>query len=287
MRWKGREQSENVEDRRGMGPAAVGGIGGVGLLIVLAIAFLTNNPQLLQQVAVQQQQQAPAGPQSGAAADPEAKEFIAVVLRDTEQVWTELFRKHVQGGTYVAPKLVMFSGVVNTGCGTAPSNVGPFYCPADQKVYIDPSFFAELSKRHHAPGDFANAFVIAHEVAHHVQGLTGFAAEVDKVRARGNQVETNRASVRLELQADYLAGVWAHHAQQKYQILEQGDIEEAINAANRIGDDVLMKEATGRVKPDLFTHGTAEQRSRWFREGLRTGDFEGCRQLFTLDYSEL
>lgn len=268
-----------------MGPAAVGGIGGVGLLIVLAIAFFTNNPRLLQEVSQQQQAAPQAGPQKPP--DPEVAEFISVVLRDTETVWTKLFSQHVQGGAYVAPKLVMFSGAVNTACGTAPSNVGPFYCPADRQVYIDPDFFAELSKRHRAPGDFANAFVIAHEVAHHVQALTGFAAQVDKVRAQGNPVETNRASVRLELQADYLAGVWAHHAQRAYNILEAGDIEEAINAANRIGDDVLMKEATGRVKPDLYTHGTAEQRSRWFRAGLKSGDFEACAQLFELDYSEL
>ncbi len=286
MRWKGREQSKNVEDRRGMGPAAIGGIGGIGLLIVLAIAFFTNNPQLLQQVNVQQPPVGKTGGQQKPP-DPEVAEFISVVLRDTETVWAKLFQDHVQGGAYVPPKLVMFSGAVQTACGTAPSNVGPFYCPGDRQVYIDPDFFGELSKRHHAKGDFANAFVVAHEVAHHVQALTGFSRVVDEVRARGNPVETNRASVRLELQADYLAGVWAHHAQRDYQILETGDIEEAINAANRIGDDVLMKEATGQVKPDLYTHGTAEQRSRWFRAGLQSGDFEGCKQLFDLDYSEL
>jgi predicted metalloprotease len=166
--------------------------------------------------------------------------------------------------------------------------VGPFYCPADQKVYIDPDFFQVLAQKHRAPGDFAAAFVIAHEVAHHVQALTGFAQRVNQVRAQGNEVESNRWSVRLELQADYLAGVWAHHADKRFNVLEEGDIEEAINAANRIGDDVLMREAgLDRVKPDLFTHGTSEQRSRWFRRGFSSGDFEGCNQLFDLDYTDL
>ncbi len=288
MRWKGREQSQNVEDRRGMSPGVAIGGGGVGVLIILAIAVLTNNPNLLQvlQQPPQQQVQPPAG-NGLSAEDQQLGEFVRVVLHDTETVWAEQFRLHVRKSNYVPPKLVMFTGSVQTGCGVATSDVGPFYCPADHKVYIDPTFFRELEVRHHAPGDFADAFVIAHEVGHHVQVLTGFSDKVNRIRAQGDPLESNHASVRLELQADYLAGVWANHAQKEFRILEPGDIEEAINAANQIGDDVLQKEAMGRIKPDLFTHGTAEQRSRWFRLGFESGDFEGCRALFDLDYSQL
>ncbi len=289
MRWKGREQSGNVEDRRGMSPAVAIGGGGIGLLIILGIAFLTGNPDLLkkfleQQQAQQQQQSTTPGQPVD---DHGEKEFISVILHDTETVWTDLFQKHVQGGEYRAPKLVIFSGQVQSGCGIASVEVGPFYCPADQKVYIDPVFFEVLEKRHGAAGDFAQAYVIAHEVAHHVQKLVGFSDIVDKVRAEGNEVATNNASVRLELQADYLAGVWAHHAHREKDILELGDIEEAMNAANSIGDDTLMKQATGYAIPERYTHGTSEQRVRWFKKGLKSGDFDGCKELFDLDYSDL
>jgi len=288
MRWKGREQSDNVEDRRGISPGVAMGGGGIGLLIILGIAFLTGNPKLLQQFLQQQQQQAQQQQAPGEpVADSGEGEFIKVVLRDTEKVWTELFRANVQGGSYTPPKLVMFSGQVQSGCGIASAAVGPFYCPADQKVYIDPAFFETLEKRLGAEGDFARAYVIAHEVAHHVQKLVGFSDIVDKVRAQGNEVETNRASVRLELQADYLAGVWAHHAHKEYNILETGDIEEGMRAANSIGDDTLMMESMGYKIPERYTHGTSDQRVRWFKKGLQSGDLNGCEELFKLDYSEL
>jgi predicted metalloprotease len=271
-----------------MKPAMMVGGGGIGLIIIVVIALLTNNPKLLQQ-AVQQQPGGNAGAQTeGApAADDETREFISVVLRDTEVVWTDIFRKENVGTAYREPELIMFSGQTASGCGMASAALGPFYCPADQKIYIDPSFFEDLERRHSAAGDFAQAYVIAHEVAHHVQKLIGFSDAVNEVRSRGNEVETNRASVRLELQADYLAGVWAHHAHKRFDILESGDIEEAIRAANQIGDDTLMREATGHVVPERYTHGTSEQRARWFKQGLTTGSWEGCKALFELDYSEL
>ncbi len=188
---------------------------------------------------------------------------------------------------YRQPTLVVFSQLVDTGCGRASSQVGPFYCPADQKVYIDPTFFDDLARRHRAPGDFAHAYVVAHEVAHHVQLLLGFSEKVHAIRKRGNKIESNRASVRLELQADYLAGVWAHHAQRRYNILQEGDIEEAIRAANQIGDDTLMKQQGGYAIPERFTHGTSKQRVHWFSKGLKTGEFAGCKELFEIRYDDL
>ena len=288
MRWRGRERSSNVEDRRGIpaGGLALGG-GGIGVLLIAAIAmFLGADPDQVKQI-VGQQQAAPGGQQQAQPQDDDAREFIEVVLHDTEAVWDQLFRQHVQGGDYREPKLVIFSGSVQSGCGRASAAMGPFYCPADQQVYIDPTFFNDLQRRHNAPGDFAQAYVIAHEVAHHVQYLLGFSDLVNQVRQRGNKAETNRASVRLELQADFLAGVWAHHAQKNYSILEEGDLEEAINAANQIGDDTLQLQAQGYVVPERFTHGTSAQRVRWFKAGLLSGDVNRCQQLFEMDYSRL
>ena len=292
MRWQGREQSENVEDRRGVSPKLAMGGGGLGLLVIIGIAFLID-PQIgqkllgeIQNQQAQQQQQQPRAERQPGEPDDEG-DFIRVVLRDTETVWTKLFNENVDGGQYRPPQLVMFSGTVQSACGIASAEVGPFYCPADQKVYIDPSFFRELAERHKANGDFAAAYVIAHEVAHHVQKLVGLSDPVDQIRATGNKNELNRASVRLELQADYLAGVWAHHADKQYDILEQGDIEEAINAANRIGDDTLMKEATGYAIPERYTHGTSAQRMKWFKKGFQSGNFDGCQELFDLDYNKL
>ena len=291
MRWKGREQSQNVEDRRGITPAmAVGGGGILVLVIGLILSFL--DPKAAEQF-VRGQQNNPAAQntpakQSRNPNEPDNEgEFIKVVLRDTETIWDRLFKEQVQGGGYKPPQPVMFSGSVQSRCGMATSEVGPFYCPGDMKVYIDPTFFVELEKRHKAGGDFARAYVIAHEVAHHVQKLLGFSDKVDAVRARGNQIETNRASVRLELQADFLAGVWAHHAHKEYNILEPGDIESGINAANRIGDDTLMKEATGRAIPERYTHGTSAQRMKWFTKGLKSGDINGCTELFEIPYEDL
>ena len=288
MRWKGREQSENVEDRRMVTPRRVAGGGGLlAIIFAIIVIFLGGDPRGLLDAVQQQPGPQPPDPR-GAAVQPndEAGEFIGVVLRDTETVWTRLFEQNVDGA-YRPPKLVIFSGQVRSACGMASAAMGPFYCPADQQVYIDPSFFEQLKRRHNAPGDFAQAYVIAHEVGHHVQKLLGFSDQVDRVRMTGNKAATNRASVRLELQADYLAGVWAHHAHKEYDILEEGDIAEAMNAANQIGDDTLQRQSQGFVVPGRFTHGSSAQRVKWFKQGLATGDLDGCQQLFQLDYGEL
>lgn len=274
MRWQGQRESDNVEDRRG-GPRPqmlVGG--GMGMIIVvIVIALLGGDPlAFLQQVnngpqiGVPQQQPMEEG------ANDEVKQFVSVVLADTEDVWTAEFRK--LGREYRAPRLVLFSSQVRSGCGIASAGVGPFYCPADETVYLDPTFFEELRSRFHAPGDFAQAYVIAHEIGHHVQKLLGTSDVVHEARGRVSKEEYNQLSVRLELQADFLAGVWANHAQRARQIIEAGDVEEALGAANAIGDDRLQKQAQGYVVPDSFTHGTSAQRVRWFRRGLETGDIE-------------
>lgn len=293
MRWRGRQRSDNVEDRRGLSPRGLvlGGGGGLGILLILLLGALMgvdvrpllNGPGA--QIGVPQRQADQAG-QAGK--DDEAREFVSVVLHDTETVWSQIFAEQVRGGGYKKPRLVLYEGLDRTeGCGPARSEFGPFYCPADETVYIDPAFFYELKNRHRAPGDFAQAYVIAHEVAHHVQNQIGFSQQVDKIRAQGDKVASNRASVRLELQADYLAGVWAHHAHKEYDILESGDIKEAIVAANQIGDDTLLREAGQAVIPARFTHGTSEQRVYWFSKGLKSGDFEACQELFRLPYEEL
>jgi hypothetical protein len=213
------------------------------------------------------------------------KKFVAVVLGDTEEIWGQIFAR--EGATYQQPRLVLFAGQVQSACGFASAAVGPFYCPGDSKVYLDLQFFEDLSRRFGAPGDFAQAYVIAHEVGHHVQNLTGISAEVQRQRSRMDEAAFNRLSVRLELQADFLAGVWAHHAQQRFDILEQGDIEEALTAAHAIGDDRLQKQSQGYVVPDAFTHGTSMQRIRWFRAGFESGDFSMADRLFSLAYEEL
>lgn len=289
MRWQGRERSENVEDRRGMRPTtlAAGGGGILVLLLALGAMFLGADPRAAMQMVEGQQGAQQRMQQQAPPPDDKTREFIEVVLKDTENVWGKLFREQVEGGGYVPPQLIIYSGTDRSGCGVADAKMGPFYCPADEKVYVDPSFFDEMKRRLGAPGDFAQAYVIAHEVAHHVQKLTGFSETVDRVRMSGDKLASNRASVRLELQADYLAGVWAHHAQRDYQILEEGDIAEAMNAANQIGDDTLQKMSQGVVVPERFTHGTSAQRVRWFRQGLSTGDFGDCQQLFDLEYEAL
>ncbi|MDG2102197.1 MAG: zinc metallopeptidase [Pirellulaceae bacterium] len=288
MRWKGRQQSENVEDVRGMRPGVkMAGGGGFAVLIIIILAMFFNfEPQPLLDAVEQAGANAPQAQASGV--DDEYREFISVVLRDNEVVWEKLIKDQVRGGSaYRPPKLRIFSDQITTGCGRANAAMGPFYCPADQTVYIDPTFFRELKRRHRAPGDFAQAYVIAHEVAHHVQNSLGLMKPIEKVRRSGDKQAINQASVRLELQADYLAGVWAHHAQKEFQILEKGDIAEAMNAANQIGDDTLQRMSQGFVIPERFTHGTSKQRVFWFKEGLRTGDLGGCEQLFTLDYQDL
>ena len=293
MKWEGREQSSNIEDRRGMkGPAVAAGGGGL-LLVVLMIAMKIfgaseDQQRLAVNVAKGLQSRAATAPATaGEGIDDKNKKFIAVILRDTETIWTKLFREQVQGASYTPTRLVIFTDSVRSGCGDASAGMGPFYCPADEKVYIDPAFFDELATRHHAEGDFAQAYVIAHEVAHHVQNLTGFSDIVNQARSKGDKLLSNQMSVRLELQADFLAGVWAHHAHKAYDILEEGDMEEAINAANQIGDDTLQKQATGVVRPHSFTHGTSAQRVRWFKKGMLSGKFKDCERLFELDYEDL
>jgi predicted metalloprotease len=279
MRWQGGRESENIEDRRGMPPAQVAGLaGGVGTVLFVVVALLLGaDPQQVMRL-IQNNPNAAApqpAPQGapGPGIDDEGKKFVAVVLGETEDVWTELFE--LSGKTYRKPTLVLFSGKVSTeGCGFASAAVGPFYCPGDEKVYRDLSFFDELRDRFRAPGEFAEAYVIAHEVGHHVQDLLGVSRRENELRRRLDKSEANARSVRLELQADFYAGVWAHHAQKMRNILEPGDLESALRAATAIGDDRLQKEAQGYVVPDSFTHGTSEQRVRWFRRGFETGDVE-------------
>lgn len=294
MRLEGHEQSSNVEDRRGRrGPAMAAGGGGLLLVVMMIVMNIMGVDRDKQQAvigiakAIQQKagDQAPLEPGEGI--NDASRVFISQILKSTENVWTQQFRDHVQGGSYTPPKLIIFGGSVETRCGMGSAEMGPFYCPGDSQVYIDPSFFDELAERHKASGDFAQAYVIAHEVSHHVQNLTGYSDQVNQVRAKGDELMTNQMSVRLELQADYLAGVWAHHANKKYNILEEGDIEEGINAANRIGDDTLQKEAQGYTVPERYTHGTSAQRAKWFKEGLTTGDFDGCDELFRVAYNRL
>ncbi len=271
MRWKGERQSDNVEDRRGVsrgGMAIGGGLGGI-VILVIALLFGADPRQLLEQLptdnpAAGTQTSRPANGQ-----DDEIKQFVATVLASTEDVWTDIFRQ--AGRQYRKPKLQLFTDQADSACGLAGAAVGPFYCPGDEKVYLDLVFFQELQSRFRAPGDFAEAYVIAHEVGHHVQKLLGTMGKVDAARQRMSEAEANQMSVRLELQADFLAGVWAHYAQQKG-VLEPGDIEEALGAASAVGDDRLQRETRGHVVPDSFTHGTSEQRVRWFRKGLDTGD---------------
>jgi predicted metalloprotease len=273
MRWKGREQSGNVEDRRGIGGGGLALGGGIGtVVLVAAFLLLGGDPSQLFQMLGQTQMSTQGPGQAGqtAGVDDDGREFVGVVLKDTEDVWNALFAQ--QGRTYEPAQAVLFSGGVQSGCGLAGAESGPFYCPADSKVYLDLSFFDELSGRFGAPGDFAQAYVIAHEVGHHVQHLLGVSARVEQLRGRLSERDANELSVRVELQADFYAGVWAHHAQRMKDILEAGDVEEALGAASAIGDDRLQRRATGTVTPDSFTHGSSEQRVRWFRKGFETGD---------------
>lgn len=272
MRTEGERESDNVEDRRGLSGRGIvlGGGGIVTVIIAIIYALLGGDPrQILQNVP---QGGAPAGqlnPQQQAEQDQLAK-FVKVVLAETEDVWRAQFTK--MGKTYREPKLVLFSGSVQSACGSASASTGPFYCPGDEKVYIDLDFYRELRTRFKAPGDFAQAYVIAHEVGHHIQKLLGTMDRIDSMRGRASKEQLNKLSVRLELQADFYAGVWAHHAQNMKHILEPGDLEEALRAASAIGDDRIQMATRGYVVPDSFTHGTSSQRAGWFRKGFKTGD---------------
>ncbi len=276
MRWQKGQGSRNIEDRRGSGGGmsgrTVGGLGIGGIIVVIIAILFGGDPAAL----LQNMQDGGSGAPSqsvptGAQPDDELGQFISATLLYTEEVFTDIFRTQL-GKEYQPPVLVLFSGSTQSGCGFAQAATGPFYCPADQKVYIDLTFYNDLKNRFGAPGDFAMAYVLAHEVGHHVQNLLGISRQVSSQRGRVSQSEYNQLSVRLELQADFLAGVWANKADKMRNILEEGDIEEALRAANAIGDDRLQKQSQGRVVPDSFTHGTSEQRMRWFRKGYETGD---------------
>jgi predicted metalloprotease len=303
MRWIGDRESENIEDRRGSGgmPMAVGGIGGLGAIIVIVVGlFLGIDPstlmavlsgdQLPQQQTDTRMPQQPTDTQSadnrgyGSSRPPETRtesgqgdtvrHFVAVVLADTEDVWKQVFGS--SGKTYVEPKLVLYTGHIASACGLASTASGPFYCPNDQKVYLDLSFFEEMKSRFHAPGEFAEAYVIAHEIGHHVQNSLGIMQAARREETRRDRRGANAISVRVELQADCLAGVWAHHADRTKHIIEQGDIEAALNAASAVGDDRLQQQARGTVVPDAFTHGSSAQRVRWFKRGLESGNTRQC-----------
>ncbi len=297
MRWRGERQSDNIDDQRGAGGFSggspgrmgmgikAGGVGGFGLIILVILALVFGiDPTTLLQMAPSGQGpsggQAPSGYSDGGPSSPsvpnndEMKQFVATVLGNTEDVWNNVFQK--MGATYEEPQLVMFSGMVRSACGMAQSASGPFYCPLDHKLYLDTSFFDELDRRFGAPGDFAQAYVIAHEVGHHVQNLLGILPKVEQLKQQVGRSEANALSVRVELQADCFAGVWANQAQQLRQILEAGDIEEGIRAAGAVGDDRIQKQTQGYVVPDGFTHGSSAQRAAWFRKGLQSGDLRAC-----------
>ena len=267
MLWQGRRESDNVEDRRGIGGGGIAVGGGILGVIVLIVKFFLGGDTSNTQLPLPNQNQ-PISAEQKAAEDEQAK-FVRVVLAETEDVWTDLMQK--AGRTYTDPKLVLFTGSTESACGYASSATGPFYCPGDQQVYIDLSFYQELKDRFGAPGDFAMAYVVAHEIGHHVQKLLGISDKIDRLRQQLNEGQFNKYSVRLELQADFFAGVWAHYEQGRG-VLEKGDIEEALNAANAIGDDRLQKESQGYVVPESFTHGTSAQRMYWFKKGFETGD---------------
>ena len=276
MQWRGRRESGNVEDQRGSGGGGgFGGMpikGGLGLVVVIVVIGLITgkNPlSLLQQIPLDNGPViSQSAPYEATPEEEELSQFVKVVLADTEDVWHQLLND------YREPTLVLFSGSVQSGCGSADASTGPFYCSADEKLYIDLSFYEELKSRFDAPGDFAQAYVVAHEVGHHVQHLMGITDKVHAMREQLSEEEYNKLSVKLELQADFFAGVWAHHANNMNNMIEEGDYEEAMNAASAIGDDRLQKQARGYVVPDSFTHGTSEQRQRWFNKGFKSGDIE-------------
>ena len=275
MKWQRARRSTNIEDRRGIRPATgmkVGG--GAALILVIVTLVLGGDPGAILQMLETGAGTAPTEAGSMGTPDDEAGEFIAAVLGDTEDTWSAIFA--ASGSTYQPPTLVLFTDAVQSACGTNSAAVGPFYCPPDQQVYIDLSFFRDLHERFGAPGDFAQAYVIAHEVGHHVQNLLGIAERVHSMRGRSTEAQSNALSVRMELQADCFAGIWGYHARTQRDLLDRGDVEEALAAAAAIGDDRLQRQSTGRVSPESFTHGTSEQRMRWFQAGLQSGSVDRC-----------
>jgi predicted metalloprotease len=278
VRWQGQRESENVEDRRGMGPASIGGgLGLGGIVLVLAVSYFTGmNPLTLLELmsGFQGTTEAPTESVPTGPVKDEIGRFASVVLADTEDTWQQLLPK--TGRKYENPRLVLFTGAVHSACGATSSAVGPFYCPQDRKLYLDVSFFNEMSRRLGAPGDFAQAYVIAHEVGHHVQNLLGIAEKVQRLQRQTGEAEGNALSVRMELQADCLAGVWGYHANHERGLIEPGDFEEGLAAAAAIGDDRLQKMSRGYVQPESWTHGSSQQRKTWLRKGLETGNLEVC-----------
>ena len=275
MKKTGR-RSSNIEDRRGGTSSLVVGGGGLGALVLaLVVTMLGGDPSIVLDQVAQSPSQSQTSSQQTSPEEDELAEFTSIVLADTEDTWNQIFQEEI-GQPYQEPALVLFSGSVQSGCGAAQSAMGPFYCPADQKVYIDLSFYNDLKSRHQAPGDFAQAYVVAHEVGHHVQNILGISNQVRQLQSRASKAEANQLSVRLELQADCFAGVWANRADKARDILESGDIEEALNAASQIGDDRLQEQSRGFVVPESFTHGSSAQRVRWFKQGLATGNIEQC-----------
>jgi uncharacterized protein len=281
MRWEFGRRSRNIEDRRGTGRSAPVVGGGIGLVIMAVIVtLLGGDPSvILDQVAPQSDQYARPGQVSQVESNDQMSQFVSVVLADTEDTWNGIFQQ--MGERYVEPKLVLFSGSVESACGNAGASTGPFYCPRDQKVYIDLSFYEQMKYELNAPGDFAQAYVIAHEIGHHVQNLLGISSQVQSLQQRVSKAQANQLSVRLELQADCFAGIWGNDAQRSRQILQQGDIEEALNAATAIGDDRLQSQSRGYVVPESFTHGSSAQRVRWFKKGIQTGDLNQCNTFET------
>lgn len=277
MKWRGRRGSRNIEDRRASGSrAAVGGIGGIGLIIVLVLGYFLgiDVTPLLQQGGGTSP--GVSGPSTELTAeDRAAGEFVSVTLADTEEIWSAIFRREL-GSPYDPATLVLFKGVTQSPCGGASGATGPFYCPADKKVYLDTEFFTTMSRRMGAKGDFAAAYVVAHEVAHHVQNELGILGQANQIRRQVSEAESNAISVRIELQADCYSGLWAREAGEKFGSLERGDVEEAMNAAKQIGDDTLQRNAGRRPQPHTFTHGTSEQRQRWFYRGFQSGDINAC-----------
>jgi len=283
MLWKDRRRSENVEDRRDevVSRGSKKGVGIIAIIVaVIAMYFGVDPAVVLQHIPNQQPtttSSTSSTPRTKSAEEEQLAAFISVVLADTEDTWNKIFQE--MGKTYQEPTLVLFSGAVQSACGFADAAVGPFYCPADKKAYIDLSFYHDLKQRFHSPGDFAQAYVIAHEIGHHVQKLLGISDKVHAASAKLSEVEANKLSVKLELQADCFAGIWANHTDKTKRILENGDMEEALNAASNIGDDRLQKQARGQITPDSFTHGTSEQRMRWFKRGFDSGNINQCNTM--------
>jgi predicted metalloprotease len=274
MKWQGRRGSRNIEDRRGRGTAgAVGGVGGLGLILVLVVGYflgIDTTSLLSSEGGITTQSSAEMTP-----ADERAGQFVSVTLADTEEIWAEIFANQI-GERYSPPTLVLFKGSTQSACGGASAASGPFYCPPEQKAYLDTDFFVTMDRQMGAGGDFAAAYVVAHEIAHHVQNQLGILGQVNRMRAQVSQEQSNALSVRIELQADCFSGIWSRYVQEKFGTLERGDLEEALNAARQIGDDTLQRNAGRRVQPHTFTHGSSEQRQRWFARGLQSGNMADC-----------